>query len=62
MARLQSNSTRGATLILEALDSLPQDLDLSFNVSPETLINEDLRRVVEGIPLESVVPEVTQLG
>jgi EAL domain-containing protein (putative c-di-GMP-specific phosphodiesterase class I) len=51
---------RAVELAMTALDSLPQDIYLSFNVSPEALINGDLRRVLEGMPLERLVLEVTE--
>jgi EAL domain-containing protein (putative c-di-GMP-specific phosphodiesterase class I) len=51
---------RAVELAMAALDSLPQDVYLSFNVSPEALINGDLRRVLEGMPLERLVLEVTE--
>jgi len=51
---------RAVELAMAALDSLPQDVYLSFNVSPEALINGDLRRVLEGMPLERLVLEITE--
>jgi EAL domain-containing protein (putative c-di-GMP-specific phosphodiesterase class I) len=51
---------RAVELAMAALDSLPKDVYLSFNVSPEALINGDLRRVLEGMPLERLVLEVTE--
>jgi EAL domain-containing protein (putative c-di-GMP-specific phosphodiesterase class I) len=51
---------RAVELAMAALDSLPRDVYLSFNVSPETLINGDLRRVLEGMPLERLVLEITE--
>jgi EAL domain-containing protein (putative c-di-GMP-specific phosphodiesterase class I) len=51
---------RAVELAMAALDSLPRDVYLSFNVSPEALINGDLRRVLEGMPLERLVLEITE--
>jgi len=51
---------RAVELAMAALDSLPQDVYLSFNVSPEALINGDLRRVLEGMLLERLVLEITE--
>jgi EAL domain-containing protein (putative c-di-GMP-specific phosphodiesterase class I) len=51
---------RAVELAMVALESLPQDVYLSFNVSPDTLINGDLGRLLEGLSLERLVLEITE--
>lgn len=51
---------RAVELAMAALDKLPQDVYLSFNVSPEALINGELRRVLHGLPLGRLVLEITE--
>lgn len=51
---------RAVELAIAALSSLPQDVYLSFNVSPEALINGNLPRILEGMPFERLVLEITE--
>jgi EAL domain-containing protein (putative c-di-GMP-specific phosphodiesterase class I) len=45
---------------LEAVAGLPDDLQLSINVSPETLLRDELRRMLRRVPLRRLVFEITE--
>lgn len=47
-------------LAMTAIDSLPLNVYLSFNVSPEAVTNGEVQRVLEGMPLERIVLEITE--
>ncbi len=47
---------------LRGLERLPDDCDLSLNVSPETLRSPALRYVLNAVPAERIVLEVTEHG
>ena len=51
---------KAAQKALEALKVLPDDLYISVNVSPETILSGHINSVFENIPLERVVLEVTE--
>jgi EAL domain-containing protein (putative c-di-GMP-specific phosphodiesterase class I) len=51
---------KAVKLALVALDSLPQEVYLSFNVSPEVVISGEVGRVLEGMPLDRIVLEITE--
>lgn len=45
---------------LHGLAHLPQDSYLTLNASPATIIGGALRRVLDGVPLERIVVEITE--
>jgi len=47
-------------LALQGLSSLPQNLYVSINASPDTLIKNDLVRELVGCPVDRIVLEVTE--
>src|SRR5262249_13953926 len=47
-------------LALEALNTLPSDIYLSVNASPEVIVNGDLASVFRGYPIDRIVLEVTE--
>lgn len=52
--------TRSIGLALAALSQLPPDVYLSFNASPQTILEVDLRAMLAGYPLQRLVIEVTE--
>ena len=51
---------RAIELSMAALYRLPQDVYLSFNVSPKTVTTGVLHRTLNGLPLEKLVLEITE--
>lgn len=58
---------RGVELEIQALEkalvglkSLPSDIYVSFNLSPESVVTGDLARILHGMPLDRVILEVTE--
>lgn len=45
---------------VEGLAALPEDAYLAINVSPETLLSEDLRSVLRDAPADRIVLEITE--
>jgi EAL domain-containing protein (putative c-di-GMP-specific phosphodiesterase class I) len=45
---------------LSALKSLPTDIYLAVNVSPQTILTDELRDVLDGFPAEQIVLEITE--
>jgi EAL domain-containing protein (putative c-di-GMP-specific phosphodiesterase class I) len=45
---------------LHGLEHLPQDIYVSLNVSPVTVISGAITRVLKGVPLERIVLEITE--
>lgn len=45
---------------LSAIGSLPADVYLAVNVSPETILSGDLHDALNGMPLEQIVLEITE--
>jgi EAL domain-containing protein (putative c-di-GMP-specific phosphodiesterase class I) len=47
-------------LALSALSSIPAEIYLAVNASPETILSGELREVLNGMPAERIVLEVTE--
>ncbi|TVQ12683.1 MAG: EAL domain-containing protein [Leptolyngbya sp. DLM2.Bin27] len=45
---------------LAGLSQIPEDVYLSFNVSPDNILNGAIHRTLQGVPLHRVVLEVTE--
>jgi EAL domain-containing protein (putative c-di-GMP-specific phosphodiesterase class I) len=45
---------------LSALESLPSDIYVAVNVSPQTILSGDLPDVLDGLPLGQIVLEITE--